>query len=727
MSDIGYNGGMKDCNCNPTHVHSQGCPSSVPKPRQVCAKTPVVPPLTTVVYPPVMGTDKEGEPNAPALKAFKNTIVVYQANKAVYIYDSQGVYTELRPDLANAVVTSLNGLTGAIQLGKLTAQINGETMTVFNGLDDAQFDVHVPLSTEIAEGNEGFVSGNTAYQEQQRVDQLVANTAAALQEKIDEIINSPDVRYIVDTYADLEALDKTKVGDQDYARVLTDETHDNQSTYYQFNKTDNTWDYIGSVGPYYTKDEIDAKEEALQQTIDGQLDGKQDTLVSGTTIKTVNGESLLGEGNLEIQGGAGGGGSILTFNTYADLQAASTTGLEYGSSAVVLQDETHNDALSIYTYVEKAFPDQDGNMLVGASYLFGMTGWGGFDFMGSNASTATLALIPTPSASKVYIDIARQDLLPGFDYTQPYSIQIQAVSGDAPSNINVRYPTTAWAPGTPYPDVFTSVPTDGTNVNLTALDAVPYPVGINGEYFLELDPTTITAPCVLNIRLYPGEDHAQAAMVPGWEYEGSTSSSSVKLYEQFSNAVDGANTAKFLSDKLNAPTIALGANSSLQAGYNSASGAIVIGRGANSSYSDGGYSLLKSVVIGDGAQAIGGFDPNSPAPYGSIAIGYQALCRGINGNDSQNIAIGGGAECWNTDQGLALGTVARCNGQLSVALGTGSQNVNDRDYEVSIGDNLSNGFARYLTGVKAGELDTDAVNMSQLNALIARVEALENK
>lgn len=33
---------------------------------------------------------------------------------------------------------------------------------------------------------------------------------------------------------------------------------------------------------------------------------KQDTLVSGTNIKTINGESILGAGNIEIQGGGGG-------------------------------------------------------------------------------------------------------------------------------------------------------------------------------------------------------------------------------------------------------------------------------------------------------------------------------------------------------------------------------------------------------------------------------------
>lgn len=42
---------------------------------------------------------------------------------------------------------------------------------------------------------------------------------------------------------------------------------------------------------------------ALQEHQD--ISGKQDILVSGTNIKTINGESILGEGNLTIQGGNG--------------------------------------------------------------------------------------------------------------------------------------------------------------------------------------------------------------------------------------------------------------------------------------------------------------------------------------------------------------------------------------------------------------------------------------
>lgn len=36
------------------------------------------------------------------------------------------------------------------------------------------------------------------------------------------------------------------------------------------------------------------------------ISGKQDKLVSGTNVKTINGESILGSGNITIQGGSGG-------------------------------------------------------------------------------------------------------------------------------------------------------------------------------------------------------------------------------------------------------------------------------------------------------------------------------------------------------------------------------------------------------------------------------------
>lgn len=52
---------------------------------------------------------------------------------------------------------------------------------------------------------------------------------------------------------------------------------------------------------------------ALGKTIHD--DSKQDTLISGTNIKTINNQSLLGSGNITIEGG-GGGGSIVMVGSF---------------------------------------------------------------------------------------------------------------------------------------------------------------------------------------------------------------------------------------------------------------------------------------------------------------------------------------------------------------------------------------------------------------------------
>lgn len=75
----------------------------------------------------------------------------------------------------------------------------------------------------------------------------IDNVMSDLDERIEEIINSPDVRYIVATYAELESISKSSVGDKDFARVLQDETRNGDSTYYQFDKDEQDWDYVGGI------------------------------------------------------------------------------------------------------------------------------------------------------------------------------------------------------------------------------------------------------------------------------------------------------------------------------------------------------------------------------------------------------------------------------------------------------------------------------------------------
>lgn len=95
-----------------------------------------------------------------------------------------------------------------------------------------------------------------------------------LQSQIDAITNSTDVVDVVGTYTELENYDKSKLTDNDIIKVLKDEKHNNQISYYKYSKSNDTFSLVGSVGPYYTISETDAqieKEANLRKTADDEL------------------------------------------------------------------------------------------------------------------------------------------------------------------------------------------------------------------------------------------------------------------------------------------------------------------------------------------------------------------------------------------------------------------------------------------------------------------------
>lgn len=109
------------------------------------------------------------------------------------------------------------------------------------------------------------------------IPQEVWDTLDELQTEIDDLKNSPDVVDIVATYATLQSYDTSRLGDNDVIRVLSDETHNGASTYYRWNATTQSWTYIGEVGDYYTKGQVDAL-----------LNSKQNTLTAGENITITN-------------------------------------------------------------------------------------------------------------------------------------------------------------------------------------------------------------------------------------------------------------------------------------------------------------------------------------------------------------------------------------------------------------------------------------------------------
>lgn len=75
-----------------------------------------------------------------------------------------------------------------------------------------------------------------------------------LQSQIDGLSQVTDSKYVVQNYSDLLELSPLE---NEIGKVLTDETKLNSTTFYRFENS--SWIYIGTLGSYYTKPEIDKK------------------------------------------------------------------------------------------------------------------------------------------------------------------------------------------------------------------------------------------------------------------------------------------------------------------------------------------------------------------------------------------------------------------------------------------------------------------------------------
>lgn len=100
------------------------------------------------------------------------------------------------------------------------------------------------------------------------------------------------------------------------------------------------------------------------ETVSGQVANKQDQLVSGTNIKTINNISLLGSGNIDIQGGGGTGTCTVDETTIYDIYsgAYSNDALDMRVNYVVL-DYTGDKTLGNAS-VEVNFRDANYNTYV---------------------------------------------------------------------------------------------------------------------------------------------------------------------------------------------------------------------------------------------------------------------------------------------------------------------------------------------------------------------------
>ena len=178
-------------------------------------------------------------------------------------------------------VNSVNGQTGDVVLTTSDLENTSDYQNgteVESAINTAIGQIDIPTKTSDLT-NDG-ADGTSTYVE---ATALTAETTARqnadnnLQNQIDAISASSDVTDIVGTKAELNAYDTSKLKDNDIIKVLQDESQNDETTYYRWSTTTQSFTLIGEEGPYYTKSQADVL-----------LNAKQNTLTAGSNISIVN-------------------------------------------------------------------------------------------------------------------------------------------------------------------------------------------------------------------------------------------------------------------------------------------------------------------------------------------------------------------------------------------------------------------------------------------------------
>lgn len=197
---------------------------------------------------------------------------------------------------AGGAVKSVNGKTGVVVLG---AEDVG-------ALPDSTF---IPTATSDIENDSGFITSadvptkvsqlqnDSDFQTGSEVSQAIGVETTAregadinLQGQIDAITASSDVKDIVGTYAALQSYDTSTLGNNDIIKVLQDENHSNETTYYRWSTTTQSFTLIGEEGPYYTKSAADTKfQDKLTAGSNITIDANNEISATDTTYNTFTG------------------------------------------------------------------------------------------------------------------------------------------------------------------------------------------------------------------------------------------------------------------------------------------------------------------------------------------------------------------------------------------------------------------------------------------------------
>lgn len=505
------------------------------------------------------------------------------------------------------------------------------------------------------------------------------NKDTDLQEQIDALAASSDVTDIVGTYAELQAYDTSTLSDNDIIKVLQDETHNDETTYYRWSTTTQVFSLIGEEGPYYTKAAANQKfQDKLTAGAHISIDANNEisanyTHFTGATSLADGTAGLVpapvaGDEDKALKGDGTWGNVSSQTIFYANLN-------ETGNTRHIYKDINFTTAASAQDIIDA---NDEGQVILRGTSIANPTAY-------SDSYLQNAFVMPHNNDYEfVFLD---RDLRYEYTVSSPIDTAFYCDTSEiqpkltAGTNINISG-TTISATDTTYSNF---VGTDGQTAGSAGL--VPGPATTDAGKFLKADGT--------------------------WDNAGGGT-----LYNTYGQNTDGAMTQKATTDLVYTagdPTkINIGDNG-ITGGADSiiigtedagtvigAADQIIIGHNATTSYADtilightteskdvGGIAIGKNARTSYHGIRIGYDDPAYVQNLGSAAVGIGYNVRAMGGS---SVAIGPGTQA-NGNNSVAIGnnTLARNSG---VAIGFQSHAVGSEQVTIGNGiDNASNNYA----------------------------------
>ena len=529
-----------------------------------------------------------------------------------------------------------------------------------------------------------------------------------LQQQIDDLKNSPDVVDIVPTYVALQAYDTSKLGDNDIVRVLVDETHDGQSTYYRWDATAETWIYIGAVGDYYTKAQVDnllAIAPAFKPFPDS-------VVTDGTTQQFLN--------------------SILALNPETGMAYLGTVSLS-DMPAGLVQEEVEVYIYSDYVaYAIMRSTDVYPYAWWCASYNY--QGWkavGGASntiFYANASATGNTRYLYEDSAMTTKISM--QDLITANERGQ---VIVRITTASDPTSYSDSYLQNAWVTSGDYQMLFldekkyseysTTTPSSTTFTYLARTIQDKLTAGanvqINGATISATDTTYSTfigtdgqtdgsaglvpAPTATDVGKVLGANGAWVADGPTVVQTTGTSTADVMSQNAttdmiYNAARNGVNIGSSSSSNINGVAIGGGASA--------AGESVAIGKNSSSD--------TRGVTVGEGA---------SSTAY-SVAIGNDSTSGDSTQSTKNSVAVGfSTAATGNTS--VAVGEEANASATTSVAIGSYASATTKGQFDISTGSYSNYGYNntgyRLLTGLHDPQSNHDAATKNYADTVVRNV------